>query len=56
MKREFYSKWKEDYKGVEYDQGDNLMFCIPCSKYEKEGRFVVWTGNFRIQLNKAARS
>lgn len=50
MKREFYSKWK-DYIGVEYDQGDNLMFCFPCSKYEKEGRFVIGT-SIRIEFIK----
>lgn len=50
MKREFYSKWKV-YMGVEYDHVDNLMFCIPCSKYEKEGRFVI-RSSIRIEIIK----
>lgn len=36
QKREFYSKWKDDHNLEHYDSNENLIFCIPCRKYEKK--------------------
>lgn len=47
----FYSKWK-NYKWEEYDRDEILKFCIPCRKYEKEGRLVIETRNFRVDAIK----
>lgn len=47
----FYSKWK-NCKWEEYDRDEILKFCIPCRKYEKEGRLVIETRNFRVDAIK----
>lgn len=55
QKREFYSKWKDDHNLEHYDSNENLIFCIPCRKYEKKrGRFVILTGtnNFPVDAIK----
>lgn len=52
-KRQFCSKWKDDFPWLEFDEESGVMFCIPCRKYEKSGRFVDGTDNFRIDAIKS---
>jgi hypothetical protein len=55
-KRDFYPKWKDDHTWLDYSSEENLMYCIPCRKYEKEGRFVTGTNNFRVDAIKQHES
>jgi hypothetical protein len=50
--RSFYSKWTDEFPWVEFDETENVMYCIACKKYDKVGRFVEGTSNFRIDTLK----
>ena len=50
--RTFLTKWRDDFKWMEYDADSNVMFCAPCRKFDGERRFVTGTNNFRIDALK----
>ena len=50
--RSFYSKWTDEFPWVEFDETENVMYCIACKIFDKVGRFVEGTSNFRIDTLK----
>ena len=35
-KRPFLPKWKNDFRWLEYNEVENVMFCIACRKFNQE--------------------
>ena len=52
-KRSFYTEWKDEFSWLDFDSEKNVMICVPCREYEKTGRFVEGTDNFRIDAIKS---
>ena len=52
-KGHFIPNGKMNFLGWTLILGKNVMICVPCREYEKAGRFVEGTDNFRIDAVKS---